>query len=419
MLDRTSPPASYPIDHFALPDYDSVNLGSHAECYVIRDEKLPVVHIELLFESGKSKQVIPGTAYYAIKMLPEGTLNHTADEIANGFESLGSFVEFGSGIDHSSVKIYAQSAHIDATLDLLTEVLTTPAFREDEYRTLQEIRTQQIAVQHAKNNQYATVKFNQLLFGENHPLGTILSPDSVKEVPIEEVKDFYKHTLFTNPKIFVTGSVSDSVMDKLGQIVRSLTCTSGIAPDNTIVTAKGTSHEPRPNSEQVSLRMGMHSIDKLHPDIHSLSIANTMLGGYFGSRLMKTIREDLGYTYGIYSTLVHTTDYSYWMISSELIKKHADNGLKEIDNQLTLLASTPPPVKELETLKNYLKGKLLSSVDSIFSKGNLIKNLKVGGLEDSYYNDYLDAVDQITPKDISEVTEKYLLAPEKTTLLVG
>ena len=419
MLDRTTPPASYPIDHFELPAYEHLQLAGLADCYVIKDDKLPVVHIELLFESGKSSQSIPGTAYYAIKMLPEGSKSHNAEEIANGFESLGSFVEFSSGMDHSSIKIYSQASKINTTLDLLEEVLTTPAFPDAEYRTLQDIRAQQIAMQHAKNNQYATLKFNQLLFGENHAHGYMLSPSDVKELSLDSVVEFYHQTIFRNPKVFITGLVEDTVMEKLASLVKGLKFNAGLLHASDPQVSIGTYKEIRQSSEQVSLRIGMHSISKHDKDIHKVSIATTLLGGYFGSRLMKTIREELGYTYGIYSTLIHTQHHNYWMISSELVKKHVENGLNEINRQIELLASTPPSKRELDTLKNYLKGKILSSVDSIFSKGNLIKTLKIGGLSDDFYTEYLSEINRITPEEVSDITFKYILEPEKTTLLVG
>jgi zinc protease len=419
MLDRTVPPASHPLLHFDLPSYEKLAFHSDANCYIVRDEKLPVVQIEFLFESGKSSQSVVGTSYYAIKMLPEGSVNKSADEIANGFESLGSFVEFGSGIDHCFIKVYAQSHHVLPTLELLEEVICNPRFDNEAYKALQQIRAQQIAVQLSKNTNFATLKFNELLFGSEHPFGAILSPEGATELPLSKVVDFYHERLFFNPKIFVTGMVDDELISKIKTISHYFTSSDHKSHNQVPLPQYGSYKESRTDSEQTSLRMGMHTISKSHPDIHKLSISNTLLGGYFGSRLMKTIREELGYTYGIYSSIIHSRNYSYWLLSSELVKEHSENGLKQIQKQLTKLSETFPDDKELAILKNYLRGKLLSSVDSIFSKGGLIKNLVISELDDNHYNQYLDSIDSLTPQDISRTISTYLLEQEKTTLLVG
>ena len=80
---------------------------------------------------------------------------------------------------------------------------------------------------------------------------------------------------------------------------------------------------------------------------------------------MKKIREEKALTYGIYSTAIHTLNESFWMISSEMQKEKTDQGLFEINNEILTLAKNPPDQKEVDVLKSYLKGKLLSSTRDI------------------------------------------------------
>ena len=418
MLDRSLAPASYPIDHFKLPSYEIAETGK-GPLYIIRDHQLPVIQIELLFESGKSYQTVPGTSYYAIKMLPEGSKKYHSDEISTAFESLGSFVEFGSGIDHTYVKVYSQSTHIQQTLETLSEVMLNPVFPKDQFATIKQIRAQQIRQQNSKNSQLATASFNQQLFGKTHPLGYLISPDEALNSDLSNVIEYYQLSLFASPKAFITGDISDQVVQQIRHLIDELPTHTAAYHNHPPATQYETIRKNRENSEQVSYRIGMFTLDKKNPDFHYLNIANTLLGGYFGSRLMKTIREELGYTYGIYSTFVHTLHHSYWMISSELVKKHAEHGVEAIQQELKKLAIHSPENKELATLKNYLKGKMLSSVDSIFSQGNLIKGLKLFDLPDDYYDGYFNAIDNITPNTINQMVAEYLIKPNKTSLLLG
>ncbi|MFT4739097.1 MAG: zinc protease, partial [Paraglaciecola sp.] len=207
--------------------------------------------------------------------------------------------------------------------------------------------------------------------------------------------------------------------DQLSSLQDQLPTVSHVSLNHSPISQINTSIIEQQDSEQVSLRQGMFSLSKKDLAIHTLGIANTMLGGYFGSRLMKSIREEKGYTYGIYSTLVHTIDHSYWMLGSELVKEHKQDALDQIEKELEKLATVPPDVRELETMKNYLKGKLLSSVDSIFTKIGMIKGLKLYGLSDDYFEQYLQTINSIKPDDINLAVNKYLQQAEKTKVLIG
>ncbi|MFT4786807.1 MAG: zinc protease [Cyclobacteriaceae bacterium] len=419
MLNRKLAPPSFPIDHFQLPSYEQLTSSAGHDLIVCEDSKLPIVFIEFVFRSGKSCQELPGTSYYAIKMLQEGTTRFTSEQIAEKFESLGSFVEFSSSIDHTSIKLYSQKEHVAASLELLTELLLDSTFPTAEYERLQQIRAQQLQNQLAKSSQLATLKFNEALFGKEHPVGNILTVESALSLSLKDIKQFYKDKLFADAKVFVSGHVDLHILDQLSSLQDQLPTVSHVSLNHSPISQINTSIIEQQDSEQVSLRQGMFSLSKKDLAIHTLGIANTMLGGYFGSRLMKSIREEKGYTYGIYSTLVHTIDHSYWMLGSELVKEHKQDALDQIEKELEKLATVPPDVRELETMKNYLKGKLLSSVDSIFTKIGMIKGLKLYGLSDDYFEQYLQTINSIKPDDINLAVNKYLQQAEKTKVLVG
>ncbi len=419
MLDRTSPPPSYEVEKFQLPNYETYCVSDRVNIYSIVDHKLPLLQIELVFESGKASQIIPGSSYYAIKALAEGTKSKTANDISFGFESLGSFIEWGSGLEHSFIKVYCQSDKALSTLELLEEVVTQPSFPEKNFNLIKKIRSQQIKQQEAKNSQYATALFNKILFGANHPLGQIFSSAEALESNLKDVKRFYDEILFNNPTVFVTGDVSERLIQRIERLLNNLPQQRKSIQEFQPEPLLKSSTIKKAASEQVSFRTGMFTVSKNDPQVHKLGIANSLFGGFFGSRLMQKVREELGYTYSIYSTFVHTKRHSYWMIGSELIKEHFNHGVSAIEAELEKLGSTIPPTEEVKKLKSYLKGTLLSSMDSIFSQGSILKGLKLSALPDSYYDDYFSAIDGISEEEISTITKEHLLEPKKSTLLYG
>src|SRR5690606_22647497 len=117
---------------------------------------------------------------------------------------------------------------------------------------------------------------------------------------------------------------------------------------------------------QSSIRMGQHLISKSHPDYHALTVFNTILGGYFGSRLIKNIREEKGHTYGIYSTIGSLTPSDYWLVMADVQQGYAEDVIKEVYKEIDLLKNVPIDPSETEVIKNYMIGNLLSNFSSPF-----------------------------------------------------
>jgi predicted Zn-dependent peptidase len=164
----------------------------------------------------------------------------------------------------------------------------------------------------------------------------------------------------------------------------------------------------REGSVQASIRMGAISISRGHPDYFDLSIANEILGGYFGSRLMKNIREDKGYTYGIYSILINYRHLDYHIIGADVKIDHVDDTVKEVYKEMEVLKTTLVPEEEIETIKNYMLGKIASSLDTVFHQSENYKaKLSEGADYIDYFDNYVNKIRNITAERILEISNKY------------
>jgi predicted Zn-dependent peptidase len=418
MLDRTTAPVAEPLTNFKFPKTNKISLRNGIECLVIASDKNPVVFIDLVLESGRWYETFPGISYLSAKMLTEGTRDKNAEDIAFAFEQMGSFIDINAGLDHVSIKLYCLKRHISKTLRLFKEIILEATFPEHEFVILQNIRAQQIANQHSQNTHYATIAFNEKLFGKAHPYGRIITPDTVMERQLNEVTDYFKSGIFNSPKVILAGDIDADCISEVEQVIGGLSFTKTQAEANKIVATSGHERIERNGSMQASIRIGGHMISKTHPDIHMLTLANTLFGGFFGSRLMKKIREEKGLTYGIGSAMIHTLHTSYWIINGELQKEKVEEGITAIEAELKRLAENPPSEKELATMQNYLRGKLLSSMDTVFNIASVYQSLFVHELTTDFLDDYLDALNGITPLDISEMVHKHLLQPDRLTLVL-
>src|SRR5690606_21921235 len=156
-----------------------------------------------------------------------------------------------------------------------------------------------------------------------------------------------------------------------------------------------------------------------HPDYLDFLVLNTILGDYFGSRLMANIREDKGYTYGIGSMVAETDDTGYFLIATEVRKDVREDTLNEIRFEINRLQNELVSTTELELVQNYMLGQLLKSADGAYAMTDLFLSAEIHGKGLGFYNEAILAIRAITPERIQELARKYLNWEDMTIVGVG
>lgn len=417
MLDRSVAPQAVTIERPNLPGLERISIKDDTLVYALNQGTQPVVLFEMVVPVGRFQEPTPGLSYYLFKMITEGTSSKSSETIASFFDFHGSHLEITPTLDYVSIKLYALNKFFPTLLSLLMELLTESTFPDREFETLKKIRTQNIRQQNAKNNVFASLKFRELLYGEQHPYGRIVTEEQSKAVSREALIQF-RGALLTQPHFFVTGQVTDEIIDALQS---SLSHLDFQQPDEVSMaeTKRGDSLTlKREGSTQASVRMGLNTINRHHEDVHLLKVTNEILGGYFGSRLMKNIREEKGLTYGIHSSVLHLEQSSYWSIGSELLSDKVELGVEEILKEITTLQNELPCNEEMEMVTNYMKGKFLNSFDSPFSAHDMMKGIILNGLSEQYFFEFFDTLQSITPGQVTSTAQKYFRQDELLKLVV-
>ena len=148
-------------------------------------------------------------------------------------------------------------------------------------------------------------------------------------------------------------------------------------------------------------------------------VLNTILGGYFGSRLMKNIREEKGYTYGISSHIISLHHSGYLTIVSEVGADVYKKAITEIYKEIKILREKPVPYDELTLVKNYLLGELLRMFDGPFALADSFRSILEYGLNYDFFNKGIDTVKNITPEEILSLARKYLNEESFTQVVAG
>lgn len=407
MLDRTVAPPAQSISDIKIPFPQLTTLGNGHSALLVPEKNFPVISFELILSSGKWYEQHPGTSYYAAKMIAEGAAGFTAEEISLKFESTGSFLEIIPSTDWVLFKLHTLKKFFDSSLRLLFELIQNASFPEDRFERLSLLRQQSIRNQLSKNSQLANLKIGQQLFGKVHPYGRQLMPEMATQVPLAQVHQYYRSQLFHGPKFTLIGDFEDHLplVDELArQIPASQHQPVVYVPepgDRSLRLERGA-------STQASIRIGATCIDKTHEDAHGFTITQMILGGYFGSRLMKNLREEKGLTYGVHAQIVHQGNASFWIIGSEVKKDDANTAITEIEKEIARIQDSEPSDEELTIVKNYARGKILSSFDSSTSMAAIHKPQFLAEQPLTFLNDYLKELNDISPSDIRKIAIKHL-----------
>ena len=183
--------------------------------------------------------------------------------------------------------------------------------------------------------------------------------------------------------------------------------------------SSGAYYEEKKDALQSAIRIGKRLFTKPHPDYPAMLVLNTILGGYFGSRLMSNIREDKGYTYGIGSAIVSFSHAGYFTISTEVGAEVTKDAVKEIYFELKKLQTEKISDSELALVRNYMLGTFIRSIDGPFALADRFKGIHFSGLNYDYYDRYIETIRTISSEKLIELANKYWKKEEMIELVVG
>ena len=412
-LNRRIAPAIKEIESLDLPSYQLIKLDNGVPVYVINEGIHEVVKIELMFKAGKWFERQNLVADLTNRMLREGTTKNNAKAIADKFDFYGANINTGAGFESAGLVLYTLTKHVDSLLPLLHEVSSDSVFPAQELDTILTNRKQRLSVDLKKNDFVANRAFVNALFGQQHPYGRITDPEDFAKISVEELNSFFKKYYHaSNLVIIVAGKFDDSLLKSLNSFFGSKDWL-GQKADETITypsspSAELVHHVEKAESVQSAIITGNLSINKTHSDFLKLSVLNTLFGGYFGSRLMRNIREEKGYTYGIYSSFVSYPHAGFIEIASEVGKDVRQPTLNEIEHEINLLRTELVDEEELHIVKNYMSGKILRSIDGPMKFSETLKGLILYNQDTSYITQLLKTVREVSSAELQELAIKYL-----------
>jgi zinc protease len=419
---RIQPPV-FPVEKVVIPEALSIRLNNGVPVYLIEAGTEEIMRLEFTFRAGQLNEYLPLLASTTNMMLSEGSENYSSEELNRLLDYYGAFLNLSAEKDRAGIVVFFLNKHIEKILELSREILFRPVFPEVELNSLMKKRLRWYMVNREKVQNLATDQFFESAFGKHHPYGHQVLEQDFDRINPALLADFHsKYYTPDNMAVIISGKIHKKTNELLNNYFGDITSKKIYTedPENSLKGEKRKKvHINKPGTIQSAIRIGSSTINKRHPDYPGLKILDSVLGGYFGSRLMKNIREEKGYTYGISSSVSSLDVTGYKVISTEVSQKNCQKTIDEIYKEVRLLQSVPVNTDEMAVVRNYMSGEMVRMFDGPFALAESFRSAWEFGLDNSYYYRLAEKIKTIDPDEITELARTYYNIDELYEVTVG
>ena len=423
MLNRVEAPELNQIDGIVLVRPEEIIFKNGLKVFVFRSDEQELIKAEFVFNNlfEKNENPIRNTALSTL--LKEGTNKRSSADIAETIDYYGAYLIPEFSFDQNALTFYTLKKHVNAILPVVHDVLTDSIIPQKELDTYIRNNKQNLQITLEKNDVLARRMFYNNLFGANR-YGISTTSDLLSQLNREDLIELYnKQIQPQNATLFLSGNITPDVLDAFRNYFENQWDAKDLHINSPFIAQPQFTNEltvlERENALQSSIRLGKASIQRNHSDYPYLQFVNTLLGGYFGSRLMSNIREEKGYTYSINSMVANLNHAGFITLITDVGAEHTKDTLKQIELEINKLQQEKTSDTEIELVRNYLLGGMLGSLESIFSHTDKFKSVYFSGLDLDYYKYYSDVVKNINAEHILDIAQKYLGYEDMLKIVVG
>lgn len=419
---RAITPEYHDVKPYQLMRHTFFTLDNGIKVYALRQGVEPIISIQFVFKAGKFYSENYLLPEFAARLLTEGTMKKSSTELAERLAYYAASFHTQVGSDFIVADLTCLTKHASEILPLVREIFHEAIYAEKEVQLFKDRIVQSHKTNLEKISFLALNTFREKIFSKEHPYGFwVDNPNMFAEVERDDVVEFYRsHLQEAYFDVFISGNFDERTVSALNNNMGKFAVRPAKAPN--IKAAPVFQPEKlvieRANSSQTCIRMGMPSISPQHEDYFSFMVLNEVLGGYFGSRLMRNIREDKGYTYGIHSNFSVLRHGSIFSISSEVNKEFREATYNEILKEMAILCEEKVASKELDLVKNSMVGGYVSSITTPFDVMEKIRTMVLNNFPLDFYDTFINHVRATTSEDLQNIAQKYF-KNEMLTVMVG
>lgn len=385
----------------------------------------PLAVATLLLDAGAAREpaAAAGLAVVVAKALEEGTGRRDAAAFALALEGLGAKLFTSVDWDTFRAGVEAPVRALPAAVELLAEAVRSPRLATADLLRVRDDEAEALRVEWASPGPRASAALRAALFpeGSRHASPPHGDPDSVAGLDPADLTAFHTDWLGRAGVLLVAGDLDQLDLDALGAVAfagsgPSAPAESGLVTGVPIAGPRIVLVD-RPGSVQSALRLGHTGPHRAHPDHVPVSLAGTVLGGAFTSRLNHLIREVRGYTYGIRAEFSTTRRFGRFTVSAAVRTEVTAPALVDTVAEIARTAAEGVGDEEVGVARTWRAGSLSVDMQTPGAIAGALGTLVVHGLPDDYYPTYREQLLSASAQEVSRAAATHI-RPERLTIVV-
>jgi zinc protease len=427
-VDRSAVPAVTEVSGIQFPDIRTATLDNGMQVVVAQSGELPLIDIQIRVGTGNMADApdAPGISDAVFALLQKGTKRYDANELAAAKDRIGMNAGAAASVENSSFGYRILTGYLDESLDIAAEVLRNPTFPDDELAKFQQQILAYLSNIRTNPSRNATPLFRRALYGADHPLGGVWTPDLANNLTRERIREFHEREVAPdNITVFMIGDIDiDTATAALNRSFgnwkarnrserRPIGETAAAGPRVILID--------QPDAPQSTIRVG-HAMAPYDPEADTeLGVMNGVFGADFEARINMNLREEKSWSYGIGSRISrNASGEQYLVVAGSVQTDKTMESMQEIMREYSeYVSSRPATMDELERVKlnrtRSLPGRFSSKRGFL---GSMVTSDSFG-LPYDYAETAAARVDAVTLDGVNDRARDVIRPDELTWIIVG
>ncbi|UCF65515.1 MAG: insulinase family protein [bacterium] len=422
---KMKPPIDASLLEFKFPELMESRLSSGLNLLIIERPELPKVYLRFGMNVGQKSDPDKraGLSQLVANTIKKGTRSKSYSEIVQTIEQVGG--ELDTLVNEDFFVIHAEflKDYVKTGLELMSDVIQHPSFPEPE---MEKERYKQVAdLENEKSSpDFLSQRRIEKAIFIPHPYGTYKTQQSLQEIQHADLVHF--HEQFFGPQnsfLVMAGDITAGEAEGLAGKFFGKWSPDNVAvrefPNPVPLSKQRIQLVHRPGSEQSHILIGNILFPRNHPDFVKMSLLNKILGGGGSGRLFMNLREEKGYTYGAYSSLLARKESGAFIANAEVRTEVTLPAIEAFHEEFDRIKQEVVPADELKNAKRFLRGIFPLQNETAAAIASLALRQRLYELGDDYWNRYQQKIEAVTAKDIQKTAQKYLPEQGYVIVIVG
>ena len=364
---------------------------------------------------------LAGVSHFLEHLLFKGTAGRSALDISRAVDRVGGDMNAFTTKEYTAYYNRLPATSFGVGLEILGDVLTAPAFREDEVDSERQVILEELAMDDDNPDDVAFRLLAARLFAD-HPLGRSTAGDreTIEAITTDQIRRFHDQWYRAeNMVLAVVGPLGHD--EVVAEVERCFSELSGGGRPPHRERPNGSSpgyHGEQDDTEQVHLCVGLRGVDRADPDRDALDVVNHVLGGGMASRLFEEIRERRGLAYTVYSGVTSYDDSGSLTIYAATQPAHAAEVAGLLSDCVAALVADGVTDDELDIARGYLSGSYVLGLEDTGARmGRLASQLTTMG-EVRPVEDQVARWQSVGHDDVARVCQR-ILRDDRVTVALG